>query len=170
MNDKKTLNDALDAVGLTAQAKVIWIQHPLLALIANKFALYVGPYAQTENGQSLLQEALKEAFAYCKEDADIPHEQLPSHFARVLRDRGREIFAQDLVVDVNGTEYGWVPFVCGAVEFVNKFPGATVTNKRVESRISDEVALGFVLLKILPESMLTQDALGELFNDLKAPA
>lgn len=169
MNDKKILLAAIKETGLLAQSKIVWVVHPLLEEMATKLAGYVGPYALTENGKPLLEYCLKDAFSRYKREADASHGDRAAiaQFAKALIDCSKEVFAQELVAETPGGDVQWMPFVCGAGEFLAKFPKAKVTNTRVVSKISNDIASAFMMTKIVPYALLDTDSLAELFNDMK---
>lgn len=168
MNDKKILADAVKEVGLLAPAKLAWVVHPLLEDMATKFAGYVGPYAVAETGKPLLQSCLKTAFTKYKKEYDAGNERAAiAQFAKTLLDHSRDVFAQQLVVETAEGDLMWMPFVCGASEFLSKFENPKVTNTRVESNISDNIAQAFMMIKIVPHALLDTQSMAELFNDMK---
>lgn len=169
MNDKKILVDAIKAAGLLAQAKVVWVVHPLLEEMACKFAGYAGPYAVTQAGKSLLQQCLKDAFIKYKKAMDEEGDTAAVRaFAQSLISYSVEIFSQRLVVETPKGDLGWMQFVCGADEFLAKFPDdAKVTCTWEASRISNEIASAFMMIKIIPSEMLDNDSLAELLGEHK---
>lgn len=170
MNDKNTLLTAIKDAGLLSQSKVTWVVSPILEEMALKFASYVGSYSLTQNGKPLLQHCLKEAFSKYKKELDASHtdQAAVAQFAKSLIAGSSDVFAQQLVVETPSGDIEWMPFVCGANEFLSKFPpSAKVSNTRVESRISESIACAFMMTKILPFSLLDKNSLAELLGETK---
>jgi len=171
MTVKKVLLQAIKEAGLLSQSKVAWVVNPLLEEIAMKFAGYVGPHAVTAQGKNLLQHSLKQAFAKYQqaEDEEQGDSTAMRNFARTLVESSTGVFSQQMTVSTPGGDLIWMPFVCGAIEFLSKFPAdAAVTCTWVESRISHNIASAFMMTKILPASLLDQDSLVELLGESKA--
>jgi hypothetical protein len=170
MNDKKILQEAIKKTGLLSQAKIAWVVHPILEGLAIKFAGYVGSHAVTQSGKPLLEQSIKEAFDNYKHanDASEDDNAVVRSFARCLLNHSIEVFSQQLVVDTPSGDLMWMPFVCGANEFVSKFPSdAKISCTWVQSRISYNIAIGFMMTKLLPPALLDNDSLAELLGETK---
>lgn len=169
--EKKTLMEAVKSVGLHAQAKVLWIVHPLLEQMATSFADYVGMHALASNGKPLLAVAVKDAIGKYKSAAGPDEDEKAgvAAFAKSLIASSAEVFAQKIVVQTERGDVAWSPFVCSVKDFLASYPGASVSASRVESRIPDAIATAFMMTKIIPHSLLDHDSLSEMLNEIKAP-
>lgn len=164
--DKKLLNEAVKKIGLLAQAKTLWIIHPLLEQMAADFASYVGLESQAANGKPLLCEALKDAMGKYKAHEDNDKEAIGA-FTRSLIDSSAEVFAQKIVVQTERGDIAWSPFVCGLSEFMKSYPNAVVKSTRQDVKIPAAIATSFMMTKIIPHSLLDMDSLSELLNEIK---
>lgn len=167
--EKKLLNEAIKQVGLHAQARTLWLIHPLLEQMSTSFAEYVGMESLTDTGKPLLPFAMSDAFKKYKEAAG-PDENLKagvSAFVRSLLDKSGDLFSQQIVAQTDRGDIVWSPFVSGLTEFLAAYPGATVTASRIECKIAPSIATVLLMTKIIPNSLLDQESLNELLNDAK---
>lgn len=170
--EKEVLNQVIRELGLVSKAKVIWIMQPILEEIAIKFAGYVGQYAVCENGQPLLQSVFGEAFSKHKAELDATENNQAAQtiFIKTLVSRSKEVFAQQLLASTAQGDVEWNPLVCGATSFIAQFPDAIFTNTRVAPKVDASIAVTFMLIKILPTSMLDKETIAEMFNDTPVTA
>lgn len=165
MNEKKILLDAIKNAGLLTQTKFIWLVNPLLEDMALKFANYVGPYSLTKSGKSLLGYCLKQAVSQHKKENDRSGDvqAAAGAFARVLINHSQDVFSQQLVVETSSGDIVWSPFVCGADKFINKWAEYPMRNSRIESNISVSISSAFLMIQIMPHSLLDNESLAEFF-------
>jgi hypothetical protein len=171
--DKKILGDAIKLVGLHAQAKVLWLVHPLLEQLAMKYANYVTLHSVAENGrQPLLAVAMKDAFTKYKAATKVTEDDRAhvGAFVRSLIDSSADVFSQKIVVATSRGDVAWSPFVCSLTEFLAQHPGAEVRAGRQRSNIPAAIATAFMMSRIIPHSLLDSDSLAELLNEIKVPS
>jgi len=166
MNDKQILADAIKKLGLLTQTKLIWITHPILELLATKFAGYVGPFSKASNGNSLLEAGLKDAIRSFQEEqhANGNDSVAIGRFVKSIINSAVEVFSQRMVVETSSGDILWHPFVCSAADFIAKYQNLNISTTRAESNVPESIAFAFMMVKIIPLSMLDKDSLAELLN------
>lgn len=163
MSEKKILAAAVRASGDHAAAKTVWIRYPLLERIATAFAKYVGLESVDSNGGPLLVTALKRALTAVSqlEDED---DLARAAFVNALLDHSIDVFAQLAVIETPSGGIQWMPFASSLPEFVSKHPDATLTVTRKAPSVTAEMARLFMIMKILPSSLLDEESLNEFLN------
>lgn len=168
MSDKKILAAAVRATGEHAAAKVIWARYPLLERIATAYARYVGMESVDALGGSLLVAAVKHALHDVQqhENDDVAR----AAFVNALLEHSSDVFSQLAVVETDSGGVQWMPFACGLPEFVSKYPDGQLTVTRKPCAISSEMARMFMIMKILPSSLLDEESLQEFLNPVALAA
>ena len=162
MSDKKILAGAVRATGEHAAAKVIWARYPLLERIATAFAKYVGNECVNAMGDPLLVSAVKRALTEVQqhENDDVAR----AAFVNAILDYSCDVFSQLVVAETESGGVQWMPFASGLPGFLEKYPDAEVSVTRKECALSSEMARMFMIMKILPSTLLDEESLKEFLN------
>jgi len=168
MSDKKILAAAVRATGEHAAAKVIWARYPLLERIATAYARYVGMESVDALGGSLLVAAVKRALHDVQqhENDDVAR----AAFVNALLDHSSDVFSQLAVVETESGGVQWMPFACGLPEFVSNYPDGELTVTRKPCAIGSDMARMFMIMKILPSTLLDEESLREFLNPVAVAA
>lgn len=169
MNDKKILNAAIKTAGLQSIARKIWTHHPLLENMVTSLVNYTGTHAQCANGSSLLIFAIENAFSSYQEAMDKGAQENTAigDYVRSLLKSSTQVFCQRIVIETGRGEVLWAPFVCSLLEFITQHPGGEISVTTKKSNISDAIATAFMMTKIIPHSLLDNESLSELFDEIK---
>lgn len=163
MNDKKVLAAAVKAIGEHSLARIVWARYPLLERISTAYAKYIGSESVDADGKPLLETVLKHAFAELGQHPD-DDDAARAAFINAVLSYSSDVFAQLAIVDTPSGEVQWMPFACGLMDFMASHPGSAVTVTRRESAFNADMARMFVMMKILPSSLLDETSLNELLH------
>ena len=170
MNEKKILAAAIKASGEQAAAKSVWIQYPLLEQIAMAFAGYVGMESIDASGKALLVTIIKSALEAFME-REHNEEAARAAFVHAILEGSCDVFAQEIVVEAeNGSAIEWQAFAGSLSSFLAAVPNGKITVTRKECEIAPVLARTFMMTKIIPNTMLDQRSLTELFNGAEMAA
>jgi hypothetical protein len=170
MNEKKLLIEAAKVFGIQSQIKNIFLVHPLLELMSQKLAAYIGLYAIGSDGKALLAHALNDATAKylaAIDDGKDEDQALPC-FIRSLLESGTLVFNQQISIETPNGDVMWQPFSSGLTEFVNTYKEPKLTVEFKPSAIKKSIAIAFVSMWLVPSELLNSELWASLLNEIEA--
>lgn len=172
MNANKIVTAATKQLKIQSAIQAVWNMDPILETVTVALVGYMGYECVTSTGEPLVNHTLAYALkTYQTADAagETPGNCRGSYIKALLT-VGIEVFDQHIVVSAATGDILWSPFVCGLMEFLEKYPQCEVTVRRLPSTIDTQIKTIFLMTKIIPPSLLLPDALSELFEEVKLTA
>lgn len=157
MDAKRMLDRVVKQAGILSHAKVVWIVYPLLEQIASAYVEFVNVSSKTQTNRPLAQHVIKNAilrYINAQENGVRPD----TAFVGALLDSGKDVFSQQVVVEMPDGDVLWSPFECGLSDFLRQHADRGIRISYNPTNIRPEISRVFLMLKIMPASLLMNEA------------